>query len=58
MYFTEADFDNDVNYIEVPDRDASTPYGEWKGPVEAGQVWFKSTTATSNIELVTFQRRG
>lgn len=63
LYFTEADFDADVNYVEAPVAAATTPYGEWEGPVEttAGEhdgLWVKSASGSNAIELVAFQRRG
>lgn len=58
LFFTEDDYTNDTNYVEVPVASASTPNGEWSGPVEASGIWVKSATATSNLELVIFQRRG
>lgn len=58
MYFTEADFTADVNYVLVPVAAAATPYGAWEGPIEASQVWLKGVGGTSNVELVVFQRRG
>ena len=58
MYFTEADFNNDVNYVTVPVPAAETPHGEWAGPVEAQGVWLKGSGGTSAVELVAYQRRG
>jgi hypothetical protein len=58
LYFTQADFDADANYILVPIAAAVTPNGEWKGPVEIDKVWLKGSGGNSVVELVTFQRRG
>lgn len=58
LYFTEKDFDDDVNYVLVPAPTAATPHGEWQGPTEISDVWLQSTGASSGVELVTFQRRG
>lgn len=59
LYFTQADFDANANYVLVAAAAAATPYGEWAGPVEVGDVWLRSNgVGASNIELVTFQRRG
>ena len=58
MFFSEEDFTAGVNYVTVPVPAAATPYGEWEGPVEVNTLWFKTASGTSNIELVTFQRRG
>lgn len=58
LYFTEADFTANANYIVLPVAAAITPQGEWAGPVEAKQVWLRAITAASDIELVAFQRRG
>jgi len=62
LYFTEVDFTNDENYVEVPVASPTYPYGEWEGPVEttAGDhdnVWLRGVTAATAIELVAFQRR-
>jgi hypothetical protein len=63
LYFTEIDFTADENYVTIPIAAAITPYGEWEGPVETtsgdrDSIWLKSTAGSSNIELVSFQRRG
>lgn len=59
MYFTQADFDANANYVVAPVAAAATPHGEWAGPAEVGDVWLRADSAgTSNIELVSFQRRG
>lgn len=62
LYFTEADFTVNENYILVPAPAAATPYGEWQGPVElypnppatAHSIWLKGV---ANVEMVGFQRR-
>jgi len=58
MYFTEADFTANANYVVVPVAAAATPHGEWEGPIEASQIWLKGDGGTSAVELVAFQRRG
>jgi hypothetical protein len=63
LYFTEADFDANENYIELPVATAILPYGEWEGPVETvtgerEHLWLKSAAGSNEIELVAFQRRG
>jgi len=63
IYFTEADYTADANYVEAPIASAIFPYGEWEGPVEttAGDhesLWVKSSAGSNAIELVAFQRRG
>lgn len=58
LYFTEADFTRNEHYIKVPIAAAATPYGEWQGPVETQNVWLKADSGTSQVELVTFERRG
>ena len=57
MYFTEADYTADTNYILVAVPTAAEPHG-WQGPVEANTVWLKAITAGSAVELVAYQRRG
>lgn len=63
LYFTEEDYTNDVNYVEIPVAAATDPHGEWQGPVETASgdreaVYIKGITSTADIELVAFQRRG
>jgi len=63
LYFTEEDFNADVNYVLIPVPSASTPYGEWEGPVETAHgtnvdLWLRGSGGSSDIELVAFQRRG
>ena len=58
MYFSQADFDGDVDYVLVPIPAAETPYGEWRGIVEAKEIWLKGVTGSSTVELVAYQRRG
>ena len=62
LYFKEADFDDDVNYVELPVAAATDPWGQWEGPVELiaanSQIWLKSVGAASAVEVVGFQRRG
>jgi len=49
MYFTQANFDADANYILE---------NEWEGPVEASRVWMKGDGGDADIVLIAFQRRG
>jgi hypothetical protein len=58
IYFTEADYIADANYVTVPIPAATTPYGEWQGPTEIGEIWLRGVTGSSDIEIVGFQRRG
>lgn len=59
MYFTEADFDANENYVELLAAAAATPNSDvWEGPCELEKIWFRAITAASTIELVAFQRRG
>jgi hypothetical protein len=63
LYFTEENFTDDVNYVELPVASATYPYGEWEGPVEVDtfiehKVWMKAMTAAVDVEWVAFQRRG
>lgn len=58
LYFSQADFDADENYVLVPIAAAATPNGEWAGPVEVGDVWLRGSGGNSAVELVAFQRRG
>lgn len=63
LYFTLVDYTADANYVEIPIVAATTPYGEWEGPVETASgdhesIWLKSASGSVAIELVAFQRRG
>jgi hypothetical protein len=56
VYFKEEDFDNDTNYIGVPVPSASTPYGEWKGPIETNTIWIKGDGGSSDVEFIAIMR--
>lgn len=56
LFFTEDDFDNDANYIEVPVASTSTPYGQWSGPIGTNQIWLKGVGGDSDIEFVATKR--
>lgn len=63
LYFTEADYLADANYVVVPEPAAATPWGQWEGPVETcagahSDLWLRGDGGVSNVELVAFQRRG
>ncbi len=49
VYFTEADFDADTNYLG--------PYNEWEGPVEANGCWLKGDGGDCDVIFVEFERR-
>lgn len=57
VYFTEADFNADQNYVLVPVAAAATPWG-WEGPAEVTEVWLKGSGGTSTVTLVAYLRRG
>ena len=50
MYFTEADFNADENYIG--------PENQWEGPVETNGIWLKGDGGAAEIVLIAFLRRG
>jgi len=56
LFFTQADFDNDENYIEVPIPSTSTPYGRFEGPIGVDTIWLKGVGGNSEIELVVYRR--
>lgn len=63
LYFTEEDFTDDANYVEIPVASAVYPYGEWSGPVETASgpnsdLWMRGVGGNASLELVAFQRRG
>lgn len=56
IFFTEDDFDNNKNYIEVPVPSASTPDNNYHWPIQADKLWLKGVGASSVIELVVIRR--
>lgn len=58
VYFTEADYTADENYILVPVSPPNTSNVGWEGPLEVNQVWLKAVGGDSALELVAYQRRG
>lgn len=56
IYFTEDDYTNDENYIEVPIASTSTPYGQWSGPIETNEIWLKGIGGNSVVEFVAIKR--
>lgn len=63
LYFTKADLDAGINYVDIPVASATYPYGEWSGPVETAMgdhsdLWIAGVGAVASLELVAFQRRG
>ena len=59
LYFTEENFNlqND-QYLIIPVANFSTSEKGWDGPVEAGAFWLQAIGNDSEVEIVTFQRRG
>ena len=67
LYFTQKDFTDDANFVELPIPSAIDPYGEWRGPVETvvpeteegrDGVFIRGVGGDADVELVGFQRRG
>lgn len=63
LYFTQADYEADENYVYIYKAGANYPYGEWRGPVETApgshsDLWLRADANTADVELVAFQRRG
>jgi len=58
LYFSQADYIDDVNFLTLPVAAADAPHGEWRGPIEAKEVWLLGDGGDTDIELVAFQRRG
>ena len=58
VYFTEADWTNNENFILIPAPAVDAPYGEWQGPAEVERIWLKGSAATATVEVVAYQRRG
>ena len=57
LYFTEEDFTNDVNFVNVPVAATATPWG-YEGPAEVDRVWLKGNGGTASVELIGYKRRG
>jgi hypothetical protein len=60
VYFSEADFNADENYVAVPVAAAEHPWG-WEGPVELHphrKVWFRGVGGNADVTAVFYQRRG
>lgn len=58
LYFSQASFTADANYVELPVAAATAPHGEWSAPVEAKEIWLRGVGGASDVEVVSFQRRG
>lgn len=63
LYFTEADYLADTNYIKIRKSADAHPYGEWSGPVETypgdrADLWLRGDGGSADVELVAFQKRG
>lgn len=58
LFFTEDDYTNNENYVVVLPPGANQTTGEWCGPAELEDVWFRGDGGPSDIEFVAFQRRG
>jgi len=62
IYFTQADFTNDENYITVP-VPALQDMVMWEGPVELGEdqqgpvIWFRGSGGDAVVQAVFYQRR-
>jgi len=63
LYFTEADFNNGVNFITVP-VPALQDITIWEGPVELGSddqgpvMWMQGDGGNAVVQAVFYQRRG
>ena len=54
MYFKEADFDANTNYVEIA---VGATY--WEGPAEVNKIWLMSVgVGDAVVEIIGFQRRG
>ena len=56
MYFTQTHFDNDEHFVRV--RAGANQLSVWYGPVEAEEVWLRSSAGTAEFDLTAFSRRG
>lgn len=50
VFFSEADFDNDVGYITIPAGE------ERLYPIETARLWLKAAAATTAVDIYVFQR--
>lgn len=57
LYWTEADFVADTNYVQVPPIATSTP-GQWEGPVRAVGIYMRSVTGATTAGLTVFLQQG
>lgn len=51
VYFTEADFDADANYVAV------AASGSRSMPAEVRRIWMKAITLTAAVTVVFYERR-
>ena len=51
LYFNEADFDANADYITV------TPISEFNAPVEVVNVWLRGVGGTAAVEMLAILRR-
>ena len=63
LYFTEADYQNDENYVLVTVASPTYGTGSWEGPVETcagdhSDLWLRGQGGTAEVQLVAYQRRG
>ena len=56
MYFTQTHFDNNEHFVRV--RGGVSQLSVWEGPVEAEEVWLRSSAGTAAFDLTAFSRRG
>lgn len=52
IYFLEEDYTADANYVSI----ANATY--WEGPAELERIWLRSVTGDTDIEIVSYCRRG
>lgn len=59
VYFHEADFTADANFVTVP-VPALQDITMWEGPVELvdGKIWFRGLGGTAVVQALFYQRRG
>ena len=52
IYFSEDDYNNDVNYVGVNPPSEETPNGEYIGSHDGKDLWIKGFNGSSEVELV------
>lgn len=58
VFFTQADFDADANFVTVDANVATDSEDVLEGPFEVKEIWFKAAAGSTTVEMIEFNRRG